>query len=86
MQLIEIEKIREHFSYSDNMRGLIVLNIDKNDQNAIFKVGDLITKVNQNVIDNVASFKKVIEDSKLNKAEFLLISASRKRSEFYHHN
>ena len=82
MQLIEIEKIREHFSYSDNMRGLIVLNIDKNDQNAIFKVGDLITKVNQNVIDNVASFKKVIEDSKLNKAEFLLISASRKGQNF----
>jgi serine protease Do len=82
MQLIEIEKIREHFAYSDDINGLIVLNIEENEQNSIFKVGDLITKVNQNIIENVDSFKKVIEDSKVNKAEFLLISAKRKSENF----
>ena len=57
MQLIEINKIREHFSYSDDINGLIVLNIEENDQNKTFKVGDLITKVNQNIIENVEGLK-----------------------------
>jgi serine protease Do len=82
MQLIELAKIRDYFDYPSDTNGLIILDIDRNEQNSAFEVGDLITKINQNNIENIDNLKQIITDSENDNKDYLLFSAKRKNENF----
>ncbi|MCC8406320.1 MAG: Do family serine endopeptidase [Rickettsia endosymbiont of Sceptobius lativentris] len=66
------EELRQQYNIPSDKAGIVITNIDEEESS--FKIGDLITNINQESIDNISKLEELYENAKKsNKQNILLL-------------
>ena len=73
------DELRRKFSIKENLDGIVITHISKNQKNYGLQLGDLVLAINQEQIDNVDKFNSIYESTKLAKKQNIILLVKRQR-------
>ena len=79
-KLLELtDSIRSKYKLSDNIEGILILGHSKDSKNkdSGFISGDIITKLNQESVSDLAKFKRIVEKQSKQGKKYILLTVKR---------